>query len=467
MGAVRRFGGWVREAGRLGALAVRLTWRASPRLLLAILLLVALQAALPLLELALAKAVLDRAALDLGLARGRAGIAARLPLGAWIALAAAVLALGQLLGPLSRTAQSIAGDQLIGAFRAQTIRAANAWRGLARFEDPAFADDLRRVRDDGAWAGLKLLTNGAEAVLALLTAATLALTLAGLHPLAPVLLVLAGFPLMAMQWSFTQKTRSHLYWKTPGARRMEYSRDVLLTPETAKDVRLYGLGRFFAGQYARVFAETSADLYRLRLRLAVRVALAGLLSGAAAGGAVAYTVWRIAGGVLTPGDLLLYGGAATLLQGQLNQLGSRAAWLPQAFGLYLPSLDRVINAPPDLPLPARALPAPRPIRRGIRFEDVRFTYPGAREPVLRGVSFALCPGESLALVGRNGAGKTTLVKLLLRLYDPDAGRITLDGEDLREYDLDDLRREMGAVFQDFVRYELSARENIGLSRWTL
>nr|WP_238341931.1 ABC transporter ATP-binding protein [Actinopolymorpha rutila] len=128
---------------------------------------------------------------------------------------------------------------------------------------------------------------------------------------------------------------------------------------------------------------------------------------------------------------------------------------------FLPSLDRVLNAPPDLPESPDPLPAPRPIRTGIVFEDVRFGYPGRDEPVLDGLSLHLRPGESCALVGPNGSGKTTLVKLLLRLYDPIAGRVLLDGRDLRDYDLTDLRRELGVLFQDFVRYEFTAGDNIG------
>ncbi len=121
----------------------------------------------------------------------------------------------------------------------------------------------------------------------------------------------------------------------------------------------------------------------------------------------------------------------------------------------------MLEAPPDLPVSATPQPTPRPIRAGITFEHVAFTYPGRLEPVLADISFHLDPDECLALVGHNGAGKTTIVKLLLRLYDPTEGRILLDGVDLRDYDLNDLRREIGVVFQDFVRYELTAGENIG------
>lgn len=138
--------------------------------------------------------------------------------------------------------------------------------------------------------------------------------------------------------------------------------------------------------------------------------------------------------------------------------------LPFFFGQSLPSLQRVLAAPPDLPLAPQPQPAPHPIRSGVVFEHITFTYPGQAEPTLRDVSFEIRPGACVALVGHNGAGKTTIVKLLLRLYDPSGGRILLDGVDLRDYDLLQLRQRIGVIFQDFVRYHLAASENVGFGQ---
>ncbi len=461
--ARRPLGQRLRESARALAAVVRLTWRASPGLVCGTLLLIILQALLPLAALALAKAVVDRAALDLGLVAAPDPLAARLPLPAWIALAAAAVAVGQLIEPFERTFQSVVGDRVTGSMAGELIRAANRWQGLARFEDPSFADDLARVRRSSRRAGLELLTFAVTAFVSLFTAGGLALVLIGLHPLVPPLLLLASLPQMAQWWDYNQRTGNHLYAKTPEARRLQYSRAVLLEPEPAKDVRLYGLGRFFGRQYEAAFAASMGTLNRLRTRASVRVALAAALGALAAGTVYLYVVWRATRGALTGGDVLLYGGAATLLQSRFVQLSLDASFLPRYFGPYLASLFRVLGAPADLPAPARPRPAPRPIQAGVAFEDVEFRYPGSDEPVLRGVSFTIRPGAGLALVGRNGAGKTTIVKLLLRLYDPTGGRILLDGVDLREYDLADLRRQLGVIFQDFVRYELTARENIGLA----
>ena len=451
------------ESSRFAGLAVRLAWRASPVLLLAILLLLGLQALLSPLQLALSRAIIDRAALDLGLLSEAQGLVARWPLAAWIVLAAVAVVVSRLIQPFAVTFEALVGDRLTGYVTAQLIAAANRWQGLARFEDPAFADDLERARTQAATCGSDLILYGTRAALALFTAMGLSLVLASVHLLAPLLLIGATLPRTMRQFEYANRVWDRLYRQTPDARRLEYSREVLLMPDPAKDIRLYGLGSFFRARYAAIFERTIVVVDRLRRQLLRRVLPATAVAPLAAGAIYVYVVWLIIQGERTVGDLALYGGAATMLQAQLLSLGIEIGFLPRVFH-YLPSLFRILEAPPDLPLPAHPRPAPRAFREGIVFERVAFSYPGNPTPVLHDVSFHVAPEESVALVGRNGAGKTTVVKLLLRLYDPTKGRILLDGVDLRDYDLEGLRRQMGVIFQDFVRYELTAGENIGLGQ---
>ena len=444
-------------------LAVRLAWRSSPRLALGILLLLVVQALLSPLQLVLSRAVIDRAALDLGLLTTAAGLVSQWPLAVWIILAAAGVAVGQLIQPFAATFQSMAGDRLTGYVTEQLIRTANRWHGIARFEDPALADDLERARDRASNVGMRLMVTGTELVVALFTAAGLMAVLLGLHPIVPVLLVIAMLPLVAREWEYQRRTEMTLYTQTPETRRLMYARDMLLLPEPAKDVRLYDLGPFFRTQYDTIFAGVAGTINRLRRQLMTSVVLTNVLAAAAVGAVYVYVVWLVATGQRLPGDLVLYGGAATMLHQRLAAVGYQLGLVPAALN-YLPSIFRVLEAPPDLPVPASPRPVPPSIRAGITFEHVTFTYPGRSEPVLRDVSLHLGPRESVALVGHNGAGKTTLVKLLLRLYDPTEGRILLDGVDLRAFDPADLRRQLGVIFQDFVRYELTAGENIGLGQ---
>ena len=468
----------LQETARILRLAVRLVWRSSPRLLVVFIMLMLLQALLVPLQLALTRVVIDRAAFDLGLLQDLDSAAALFPLLVWIGLTAAVLALGQLIQPFSSTFQGLAADRLTGYVTEQIISAANRLQGLARFEDPDFADDLQRARKRSTRGALDLTIYVGRAAIELFTAGALALVLFALHPLVPFLLVLATLPQMKRQWEYSERTISHLYIQTPESRRLEYSREVLLTPDAAKDVHLYGMGPFFRRRYDSIFASTTESLNRTRRPLAVKVALAAVLATVASSAVYVYVAWMILQGERTVGDLALYGGAATVLQVNLIALGAEIGLLPLVLG-FLPSLFRTLDAPPDLPqrgasfdntaassdgpLPAETGETAHSLRlQSITFENVSFTYPGSTDQVLRDLSFAMAPDECVALVGRNGAGKTTIVKLLLRLYDPTSGRILLNGVDLRDYDLNQLRRRMGVIFQDFVRYELTAGENIGM-----
>ena len=468
------------ETVRILRLAVRLVWRSSPRLLVGFIMLMLLQALLVPLQLALTRVVIDRAAFDLGLLQDLDSTAALLPLLVWIGLTAAVLALGQLIQPFSSTFQGLAADRLTGYVTEQIIRAANRLQGLARFEDSDFADDLQRARKRSTRGALDLTIYVGRAAIELFTAGALALVLFALHPLVPFLLILAALPQMKRQWEYSERTISHLYIQTPESRRLEYSREVLLTPDTAKDVHLYGMGPFFRRRYDSIFASTTESLNQMRRPLAAKVALAAILATVASSAVYVYVAWMILQGERTVGDLALYGGAATVLQVNLIALGTEIGLLPLVLG-FLPSLFRTLDAQPDLPqrgasfdktaassdgpLPAETGMAAHSIRlQSIAFENVSFTYPGSTDQVLRDLSFAMDPDECVALVGRNGAGKTTIVKLLLRLYDPTSGRILLNGVDLRDYDLNQLRRQMGVIFQDFVRYELTAGENIGMGQ---
>ncbi|MGH2388930.1 MAG: ABC transporter ATP-binding protein, partial [Chloroflexota bacterium] len=335
--------------------------------------------------------------------------------------------------------------------------------GLARFEDPGFADDLARARTQASRLGVDLVINAASALAALLTGTSLLVVCAGLHPLMPTLVILATLPSLSRQLTASNQTNGLIYFQTPESRRLEYYREVTLTPQPAKDVRLYDLVPFFRARYDAVYGRAFGEIDRLRRGLLAGLTVSALLATAATAGVYVAVVWLVAHGRRPVGDLVLYGGAATLLQAQVQQISAMLELLPSTFRM-MPSLFRVLDAPADLPQPLNPSPAPRPIRQGIVFEQVSFCYPGQSTPVLRDLSFHLDPSRSVALVGQNGAGKTTVVKLLFRLYDPTAGRILLDGVDLRAYDLEDLRKEMGAIFQDYVCYELTAAENIGLGR---
>ena len=333
---------------------------------------------------------------------------------------------------------------------------------LEDFEDAEFQDQLERARrqTSGRMALMSQLFGQAQDIVTVVSFA------AGLIWYAPwliVLLLVALVPAFLGEAHFNAQSYSLAFFRTPERRELDYLRQTAASVETAKEVKIFGLNGFLIDRYRRL----AADLYAANRRLALRRAgWGGIFTAIGTIGyylAYAYIAWRTLVGEFSIGDLTFLAGSfrrlRTLLEGLLSGFSSTAS---QA--LYLDDLFSFLDVQPEIRSPEKSLAFPRPIREGFVFDNVGFIYPGAERWAVRNMSFTLQAREVLALVGENGAGKTTLVKLLARLYDPDEGRILLDGHDLRNYDLDDLRGSMSVIFQDFVRYNLSAADNIAVGR---
>src|SRR5260370_6662324 len=247
--SITSFGQGLASTARTCWTTVKLAWKAAPLLLVGVLVLFGVESGLTPLQLALSRAVIDSLAAPVGRTAALDPLVTHVPLAVWIALTIAVVALGQLIAPLIAMLQSQAGDRLPGYLTEQVMQAANRWQGLERFEDPRFADDLHRSREEAARSGLDLVYFGAVVSLALLTALSLSITLAGLHPLIPFLLILAMLPQMARSFAFEWFISGHLYDSTPQTRRLRESREMLLLPEPAKDGRLYAAFPFFLPRY--------------------------------------------------------------------------------------------------------------------------------------------------------------------------------------------------------------------------
>jgi len=333
---------------------------------------------------------------------------------------------------------------------------------LEDFEDSELQDSLERARRQaaGRMSLLGQLFGQAQDVVTIVSFG------AGLFVYAPwliVLMAIALVPAFIGEAHFNAQTYSLNYARTPERRELDYVRRTGASVDTAKEVKIFGLNAFLIDRYRAL----SASFYDANRALALRRASLGSLLTAlgtiAYYVAYAYIVWRTLHGAFTIGDLTFLAGSFRRLRNLLEDL---LTGFSQVAGqaLYLEDLFSFFEIRPEIVSPANAIPFPAPIREGFVFEDVGFRYPGAERWAVRHVSFTLHAREVLALVGENGAGKTTVVKLLARLYDPDEGRILLDGRDLREYDLAQLRSNIGVIFQDFVRYHLSAADNIAVGR---
>ena len=333
---------------------------------------------------------------------------------------------------------------------------------LERFEDPAFYDKLQRARRHTMGRVVllgRLMGIGQQ----LLTVVTLLLALLAFNPWLLLILTLAILPAFLGETHFAGLAYSLFFNWTPERRELDYLRLVAASDETAKEVKLFGLSDWFIDRYA-VLAER---YYLANRGMAVRRAVTGglltALSTIAYYGAVAFILIQAVRGTISIGTFTFLIGSFDRSQGLVSNVLIQGANIYEE-SLFLRDLYDFLEMEPRTVTPDNACPFPAAVRAGFTFEGVGFRYPDSERWALRDVTFRLGPGERLALVGENGAGKTTLVKLLTRLYDPHEGRIMLDGVDLREYDLEGVRRAIGVIFQDFVRYDLLVRENIAVGR---
>lgn len=331
---------------------------------------------------------------------------------------------------------------------------------LLSYEDPVFYDRLERARVQ-ATDRLYMIQAIGRLIQQVITTITLSVTILVFSPWLLLLLVVGVIPAFIGETHFAFLGYAKNFHQTPIRRQLDYLRILGGSKEAAKELKLFGLKEFLTRRFRRL----SNQVYEEDVDLARRKAIAGsFLSAIGTAGyysAYVYAVWKTVAGVFSFGTLTLLANAIREASSNLQQTFSTLSTIADQ-ALFLTDLIAFFEMRPTVTSKPNALPAPRPILRGFEFRNVSFRYPGASRLVLNGFNFHLRPGERVALIGENGEGKTTIVKLLTRLYDPLEGQILLDGIDLREYNVEDLYREIGVIFQDFMRYEMTARENIAV-----
>ena len=333
---------------------------------------------------------------------------------------------------------------------------------LMAYEDPMFYDRLERARVQ-ATDRLYMIQAIGRLIQQVITTITLSISIMVFSPWLLLLLVVGVIPAFVGETHFAFLGYAKNFRQTPIRRQLDYLRILGGSKEAAKELKLFGLKDFLTGR----FKGLSTQVYEEDIALARRKVVAGaFLSAIGTAGyytAYVFAVWRTVTGVFSFGTLTLLANAIREASSNLQQTFSTLSTIADQ-ALFLTDLIAFFEMRPTIESKPNALPAPRPIRSGFEFRNVSFRYPGSPRLVLNGLNFHLRPGERVALIGENGEGKTTIVKLLTRLYDPAEGQVLLDGVDLREYNLEDLYREIGVIFQDYMRYEMTARENIAVGR---
>ncbi|HEV2517310.1 MAG TPA: ABC transporter ATP-binding protein [Devosia sp.] len=333
---------------------------------------------------------------------------------------------------------------------------------LKHFEQSEYQDRLERARRQASSRSTVISQVFGQAQ-AMITAIALA---AGLFVYAPLLIGLLALALIPAVWGEFRFNRL-AYWishnRSPERRQLEYLRQIGASADSAKEIKLFGLGDFLSGRFKGLSDQILIENRNLSIKRALQTGLLASISTLTYYAAYAYIVWRTLHGEFSIGTLVFLSGSFSQLNGYLQQI---LIGFTQIAGqsLYLDDLFSFFEIKPTILDPKHPKTFPLPVRQGIVFENVGFRYPGSETWAVRNLSFTVPAGETLALVGENGAGKTTIVKLMTRLYDPDEGRITLDGIDLKEFATADLRTHIGVIFQDFLRYSFTASDNIGVGR---
>jgi ATP-binding cassette subfamily B protein len=333
---------------------------------------------------------------------------------------------------------------------------------LTTYENPVFYDRLERARVQ-ATDRLVLIQQMGRLIQQVITTLTFTAALAWASPWLVLLLALGVLPSFLGETHFAFLGYAKNFRQTPAKRQMDYLRQVAGSREGAKEVKLFGLHKFFTDKFEALAHQIYVEDVALSRSKLIVGGLLGVIGTLGYYGAYIYVIWRTLSGGYDIGKFTFLTTSIQQASSNLQQVFSTASGIADQ-ALFLTDLIAFFEMEPTVRSKPDGRRMPQPIRQGFEFRNVSFTYPGTTRTVLRNFNFTLSPGERIALIGENGQGKTTVVKLITRLYDPTEGQILLDGVDLRDYALDDLHRHIGVIFQDFMRFEMTARENIAVGR---
>ncbi len=437
--------------------ALSLVWESSPSLAVVSIVVRLVQGLLPLAALYLTKLLIDTVTEALKTPTEDPSLTGILMILGGIASVAAVTAmLNALGGLLSRTQAQIVTDHMYGRLQAKSVEV-----DLEYYENAQYHDTLHRAQQEAPYRPTAILNAVLQLGQNVISLIAMGAVLWWLHWGVIPILIVAALPYLIVR---LQQSNRLFVWereRTPLERKAWYVHMLLTQAGAAKEVRLFDLG----ARLRQWFLDARSVLCRERIvlerRWALSASVAQLIGVVAIFGVYSFVAMRTLQGHFSVGDLVMCFQAVQRASGFLEAVGQSVANLYES-NLFLTTLNEFLGIQSRLPISTNQKTFPRPISEGLVFDHVSFQYPNEERVAIRDFSFAIKPGEHVAFVGANGAGKTTLVKLLCRLYDPSGGRITIDGTDLRDYSIADVRGAVSGVFQDFVKFQLSAKDNIAL-----
>ncbi|MFO7752058.1 MAG: ABC transporter ATP-binding protein [Desulfobacteraceae bacterium] len=429
-------------------------WSAAPKAAIVSGILVFIQGLFPLAMLYLVKLIVDEA----GKAMSSGGTADF----SWIMTLVAAAGGLAVLQEICRQASDYAGetlsmkvsDHIYDILHRKSIRT-----DLEFYENPSYFDTLHRAQMEGPHRPAKIVNS----LISLLRSGVSLTAVTGLliyfHWAVPLVLFLSVIPGILVKIKYSKEMYAWQKKRTDTQREASYLNWLITGYIHAKEIRLFNIGEFFSSRFSNLRKTIRDEKLDITRKRCIHTVLAQIFSVAAMFGILGFIVYRAVNGLISIGDLVMYYQAIQRCLEYFKSLltGITGLYEDNLFIAYFYEFMDIKEKITDPPEPARM---PEKMKTGIRLENVTFTYPGAEKPTLENISFSIKPGEVVAFVGENGAGKSTLTKLLCRLYDPDSGVITMDGTDIRNFRLADVRSKAGVMFQDFARYHFTAKENI-------
>jgi ATP-binding cassette, subfamily B, bacterial len=436
-----------------------LVWEANPGLTLSLAVLNLAQGGLPAARVWVSKLLIDAVVAAVTTGGGTAALPQVLFL---VALQFAIGAAGNILGTIGNISQQLLQEQVANRIQLLVMRQANAL-DLVFFERPQFYDLLQQVQREATFRPVQMVQTAFGLIRQVLTFVSLLALLVNLEWFIAVAALVSPVPAFISSARYGWQGYQMMRWQSPLRRMMSYLTNLMTSDAYNKEVKLFTVGNFFIERFSNLFQRYYAENRALVIRRYLAGAVWSMLTVLTSGLTFLYVAFRTLGGTISVGGLTLYVQAAEGVSQAFSALlsGLQSMYEHQ---LYLKTLFELLDFQPQVRAPESPVPMRHPMAEGIEFRNVTYSYEGKDEPALKNVSFSIARGETVAIVGHNGAGKTTLVKLVARLYDPQAGQVLIDGRDVREYDPDELRGEFGVLFQDYVSYQFSARENIGIGR---
>ncbi len=448
------------EALRNTPQAFKLVWAASKTAALIGIFLTVVVAVLPAAQAWVGKLIVDSIlkAIEDGMEMN-AGLQMVMP---FLLLELGLILLNAIIGQVRSLSDRVLQSKLSNYVNSMIIRKAISL-DLQFYENPIFYDTLQNARRQADTSALSIVRSILQIIQQIITMISLIILLVRFSPWLAVIVFVAAIPAFLSHSKYAEMSFRALTRRAPESRLLNYIEQLLTSSEAYKEIKLFGLGEPLLKRYQELFTRFYKEDQAIARKRTIAGLGWGMLSQLVYYGSYAWIILRTIGGSNSLGDmtmfLSLFRQSQSSIRGLLDNLNSL-----YESNLFLDNLITFLELKPMLTAPIDGQIVPTSIQKGIEFKHVHFSYPGSEVEVLRDINLTIHPAERIALVGLNGAGKTTLIKLLMRMYDPTSGQILLDGVDLREYDLQSLHERFGVIFQDFVRYQFTVRENIGFGQ---